>query len=77
MRKHSRVVLVGLGFGVEFIPIYQQHPAVDLHGICRRDKSELKVIGDHFNIKNRYDDYQEVLKDPLVDFVHINSPIGD
>ncbi len=77
MGKHSRVVLVGLGFGVEFIPIYQQHPAVDLHGICRRDKSELKVIGDHFNIKNRYDDYQEVLKDPLVDFVHINSPIGD
>ena len=76
MRKH-RVVLVGLGFGAEFIPIYQQHPDAMLHGICRRDRAELKGIGDHFNIENRYDDYQGVLRDPLVDFVHINSPIGD
>ena len=76
MRKH-RVVLGGLGFGAEFILIYQQHPDAMLHGICRRDRAELKGIGDHFNIENLYDDYQEVLRDPLVDFVHINSPIGD
>ncbi len=76
MKKYN-VVLVGLGFGAEFIPIYQHYKEAELYGICRRDKSELKAIGDYFNIENRFDNYQDVLKDPKVDFVHINSPIGD
>ena len=27
-----RVAMIGLGFGAEFIPIYQQHPDAELHG---------------------------------------------
>ena len=34
--KKVRVAIVGLGFGAEFIPIYQAHPNAELTAICRR-----------------------------------------
>ena len=33
--------IVGLGFGAEFIPIYQKHPEVEMYAICRRDQVQL------------------------------------
>ena len=72
-----RVAMVGLGFGAEFIPIYQNHPNAEIAAICRRDEKELNKIGDRLGIEKRYTDYEEVLADPDVDFVHINSPIPD
>ena len=72
-----RVAIVGLGFGAEFIPIYQQHPGAELYAICQRTESKLNEIGDVFHIKKRYSSYDDVLADPSVDFVHINSPIPD
>ncbi len=39
--KKIRVGIVGLGFGAEFIPIYQQHPNAEMYAICRRNKAEL------------------------------------
>ena len=71
------VAIIGLGFGAEFIPIYKKHPNANMYGICRRNEDELKKIGEAFGIENRFTDYQEVLNDPAVDFVHINSPIPD
>ncbi len=68
---------MGLGFGAEFIPIYQKHPLVELIAICRRDETELNKIGDIFNIEHRYTKFDDVLANPDIDFVHINSPIGD
>src|SRR5205085_1215000 len=41
------------------------------------NKKELDACGDKFGIKTRYASYDELLKDPNVDAVHINSPIGD
>ena len=75
--KKVNVAIIGLGFGAEFIPIYQKHPNANMYGICRRNEDELKKIGEAFGIENRFTDYQEVLNDPAVDFVHINSPIPD
>ena len=75
--KRFNVVIVGLGFGAEFIPIYQAHPRSVMYGICRRDEKELTRVGDAFGIEHRYTSYDEVLADPNVDFVHINSPIPD
>ena len=69
--------IVGLGFGAEFIPIYQAHPHADLVAICRRNGEKLNQIGDAFGIETRYTNYEELLKDPTIDFVHINSPIPD
>jgi predicted dehydrogenase len=75
--KKVRVAIIGLGFGAEFIPIYQQHPEAEMYAICRRNKEELDRCGDQFGVKKRYTDYDELLKDPNVDAVHINSPIAD
>src|ERR687895_2378992 len=75
--RRIRVGIVGLGFGAEFIPIYQRHPNAEMYAICRRNKTELDACGDRFNIKTRYTDYAALLKDPNVDAVHINSPIAD
>jgi predicted dehydrogenase len=72
-----RVAIVGLGFGAEFIPIYQAHPNADMVAICRRNKAELDKCGDRFGIRTRYTDYNELLTDPNIDAVHINSPIPD
>jgi len=75
--RKVRVAIVGLGFGAEFIPIYQAHPNAEMYAICRRDKAELERCAKQFGIPKTYTDYDELLKDPNVDAVHINSPIPD
>ncbi len=52
--KQVKVAIIGLGFGAEFIPIYQQHPHADMYGICRRDEATLNKIGDAFGVNTRY-----------------------
>ncbi len=69
------VAIIGLGFGAEFIPIYQRHPNANMYAICQRTKSSLDEIGDQFGIEKRYTSYDELLKDPEIDIVHINTPI--
>jgi len=71
------IAIVGLGFGAEFIPIYQRHPNANMFAICQRNQEKLTAVGDAFNIKKRYTDFRELIKDPEVDAVHINSPIPD
>ncbi|MBX2923387.1 MAG: Gfo/Idh/MocA family oxidoreductase [Chitinophagaceae bacterium] len=71
------IAIIGLGFGAEFIPIYQRHPHANMYAICQRNKESLDKIGDTFKIEKRYTDYDELLKDPGVDAVHINTPIPD
>lgn len=75
--KPIRVAIVGLGFGAEFIPIYQSYPGAEITAICRRDRKGLDECGDRYKIQARYTDYRELLKDPRIDAVHINSPIPD
>jgi predicted dehydrogenase len=72
-----RVGIVGLGFGAEFIPIYQQHPNAEMYAICRRNRAELDACGDRYGVATRYTSYDEMLRDPNIDAVHINSPIAD
>jgi predicted dehydrogenase len=75
--KKVRVAIVGLGFGAEFIPIYQLHPNAEMYAVCRRDKTELDSCQKKFGIPKAYTSYEELLKDPNIDAVHINSPIPD
>jgi predicted dehydrogenase len=76
-KNKVNVAIVGLGFGAEFIPIFQRHPNANLFAICQRNPEKLKQIGDAFKVEKRYTKYADVLADPDVDFVHINSPIPD
>src|SRR6266508_3557104 len=75
--RKINVAIVGLGFGAEFIPIYQRHPNARMHAICQRTRKKLDAIGDAFGVEKRYDDFQQLLRDPGVEAVHINSPIPD
>ena len=72
-----KMAMVGLGFGSEFIAIYQAHPNAEVVAICRRNESELNKTGDQFGIDKRYTDFDQVLADPDVQCIHINSPIAD
>ena len=36
-----RVAIIGLGFGAEFIPIYQSYQGAEMSAICRRDQKGL------------------------------------
>ena len=77
MASRVRVGIVGLGFGAEFIPIYQNHPDAEMYAISQRNPQSLNQIGDAFGVGQRFAKYEDMLKDPKVDAVHINTPIPD
>lgn len=70
-----RVAVVGLGFGAEFVPIYKAWDKTECIAVCRRDEDKLNKFADQFGISKRYTDYREMLKDPEIDAVHINSDL--
>ncbi|MBN1670403.1 MAG: Gfo/Idh/MocA family oxidoreductase [Kiritimatiellae bacterium] len=69
-----RVAIVGLSFGAEFIPIYQRYPGVELAALCQRTERRLNELAVRWEVAKRYTDYAELLKDPDIDIVHINTP---
>ena len=73
--KKLNIAIVGLGFGAEFIPIYQRHPNTNMYAICQRTRERLDAVGDAFGVEKRYTDFYEMLADKDIDAVHINSPI--
>lgn len=77
MSGKLNVGIVGLGFGKEFIGIYQNHPNVDKVAICTRNPKTLEEIGDQFNIDSslRFTDYEEMLKCSALDAIHVVTPI--
>jgi len=76
MKKDKfNVAIIGLGFGTQFIPIYIRDPRANMYAICRRSEHELNLIGDTFGVEKRYTKYEDLLADPAVDYVHINTPI--
>ncbi len=66
-----KIAVVGLRFGVEFVPIYQAHPDVTEVVVC--DPSEEARA--RVKVATRYDDFQRVLDDETIDAVHILSPV--
>lgn len=76
-RNKVRIAIVGLGFGAEFIPIYQNHPRAELVAVCQRNPKRLAQVADAFKVPRRYTDYRALLEDPDVEAVHINTPIPD
>jgi predicted dehydrogenase len=73
--KQINIAIAGLGFGAEFIPIYQRHPRANMAAICQRTESKLNEIGDRYGIAKRYLRFEDLLADPDIDAVHINTPI--
>src|SRR5262249_24062958 len=73
--KPIRVAIVGLGFGAEFIPIYQKYPGAEIYAICRRDRKGLDECREGYGIKAPYPEDSDHLKDSNIDAVPSNSPI--
>lgn len=73
------VGIIGLGFGKEFIPIYQQHPYGGEVAICTRREDVLREIGDQFGIPQdlRFSDYHEMIADERLDAIHVVTPVMD
>ena len=51
--KKVNVAIIGLGFGAEFIPIYQAHPNANMYAICQRNAQKLNKVGDTFGSGTR------------------------
>lgn len=75
MNKKIKVALVGLGFGAEFLPIYKDHPDSELVAVCQRNPQKAQDLAAVHGISKVYTDYDELLQDPDIDAVHINTPI--
>jgi predicted dehydrogenase len=76
-QQKVRVAIVGLGFGAEFIPIYQNHPRAEMAAICQRSQQKLDQLGEAFGVAKRYTKFADLLADPEIDAIHINTPIPD
>ena len=72
-----KVAVVGLGFGAEFIPIYQRHPDAECYAICQRNETHLNEIGDQFGIERRFTKFEDLLSIDELDAIHVVSPIAD
>lgn len=77
MTRKVRMAIAGLGFGSEFIPIYQAHPDTELVAVCQRTATTLHEVADRFGVPGRFTSFAAMLEDPLIDAVHINTPIPD
>ena len=70
-----RVAVVGLRFGADFVPIYQQHPDVDQLAICDHDEKVLQQVGDRFGVVDRFSHLEALLDDKRYDAVHLLTPV--
>ncbi len=73
------VVIVGMGFGKEFIPIYQKHPNIKAVGICTRNQDTLDELKARFDLDENllFTDYEDVVKRDDVDAIHIVTPVPE
>ncbi len=77
MNKKIKVAIIGLGFGMEFIPIYQAHPNAEVYAVCRRNEEELSKTGKRFNVRNLFTNWKDLLDIEEIDAIHIVSPVSD
>ncbi len=72
-----RVGIIGLGFGKEFVPIYQAYSKSEVVAVSRRNERALNETADQFGIKYRYTNWRDMLENPEIDAIHVVSPIMD
>jgi len=77
MSKTIKVAVVGLGFGAEFVPLYQKHPNAECYAICQRNKDNLNKVGEQFGVERRFTRFEDLLTIDELDAIHIVTPIAD
>jgi predicted dehydrogenase len=77
--KKITVVIVGMGFGKEFIPIYQSHPNIKAVGICTRNQKTLDELAAKYNLQKDlcFTNFEDVPARKDVDAIHIVTPVPE
>lgn len=65
-----KICVVGLGFGRQFVPIYEAHPEVEEVSICEANPA----MKDLFPGRRFFDKFEDVVADRSIDAVHILTP---
>jgi predicted dehydrogenase len=70
-----RIAVVGLGFGAEWVPVYQGHPDVEYIGVCDIDRALLENVAQRYGVERRYASLERILESDDFDAVHLLTPI--
>ncbi|NCB62731.1 MAG: Gfo/Idh/MocA family oxidoreductase [Clostridia bacterium] len=75
--KKINIGIIGLGFGKEFIPIYQRHPNVEQVAICTRNPDTLRRVGEAFGIPEelRFTVADDMIACSKLDAIHVVTPV--
>jgi predicted dehydrogenase len=75
MDRKIRVGVIGLGImGEQYTRIYQAHPFAEVAAISTRNPERLRLIGDKYEIRARYQNYDEMLAQSDLDAVCVATP---
>ncbi|MES2461768.1 MAG: Gfo/Idh/MocA family oxidoreductase [Armatimonadota bacterium] len=77
MTRKLNIALLGLGFGSCFAEIYQAHPDVETLTLCDANPERLQKHAAETGVTRTLATLDEVLADPTIDAVHLNSGIPD
>ena len=77
MKDKLNIALVGLGFGSCFAEIYQNHPDVGALTLCDANPERLARRSTNSGATIAASRLDEVLADPSIDAVHLNTGIPD
>lgn len=69
------IVVVGLGFGQDFVPIYLSDPDVETVVLVEPDATRRREVARRYGLGPGYPDVADALADDSVDAVHILSPV--
>ena len=69
------IALVGLGFGMAFVPIYLHHPNVAKLIVCDPSEPHLQKARDEYGVEQTCRTLNDVLADDTIDAVHLVTPI--
>ena len=70
------VAVVGLGFGQEFVPIYQRHPDVGRVAVVDPDDVRVAHARERFGADDAFASLDELLATERYDAVHVLSPVA-
>ncbi|HEX4561936.1 MAG TPA: Gfo/Idh/MocA family oxidoreductase [Gemmatimonadales bacterium] len=76
MNDPIRVAVIGAGgiAQVAHLPVLRKLPGVEIAAICDNDLSKAQALASRFEVKNTYDDIEEVLKYAEADAVVLCTP---
>lgn len=70
------IIVVGLGFGADFVPIYQAHESVGRVAVVDSDPARTATVAERFGIADRFASLEEALDAPGWDAVHLLTPVA-